>query len=137
MDVRAWPPIDHDRVSLRRRNNADWVQPFQISDFDRATNARTPHDLTGAQMRMQIKAPPLSASEAVVLDASTENGMIMIASDAASGEFTLTVSAQHMRTIPAGVYAGDMLIFGADGSVKTAFTISLEVDEGATEPALA
>ena len=133
-----------DRVSLNIRNNDDWLQPFVAQDYNPNTNQHSIHDLTGAQLRMQIKQVTFSTvpgvrpviSTTVALDLQTENGFIVVASLPASGQFNIVVPAPTVNTtlVNAGFYVGDMLVFGPDGSIKTLFTLELEVEQGDTVP---
>lgn len=136
-----------DKVSLTVRNNRDWTQPFVAQDFNPNTNQHSIHDLTGAQLRMQIKSitwpalkvpgtyqPPIIATTPT-LNLETANGFIVVASLPASGQFVIVVPGVTMwASVPAGSYVGDMLVFGPDGSVKTLFTLELEVEQGDTVP---
>lgn len=130
--------IDH--LEFRIRNNVDWNVPFQLSDYDPNTHTRTPHDLNGATIRMQLfelypshgGRPAISSSPS--LDASTTNSMFTISSDGTSGNFTLNVPAETMWAIAEGSYIGDCLVFGTDGTVKPAYSISVEIEQGETPP---
>ena len=133
-----------DKVSLNIRNNDDWLQPFVAQDYNPNTNQHAIHDLTGAQLRMQLKlvtfpVPPLRTPPVIsttpALDLQTENGFIVVASLPASGQFNIVVPAVTVSaSLAGGVYVGDMLVFGPDGSVKTLFTLELEVEQGDTVP---
>ena len=71
----------------------------------------------------------------MALDLQTENGFIVVASLAASGLFNIAVPAITVSaTLPGGFYIGDMVVVGPDGSVKTLFTLELEVEQGDTVP---
>jgi hypothetical protein len=57
-----------------------------------------------------------------------------IASDATSGMFMIAIPASAMAGLVAGVYLGDLLNFGANGSITTLFVVRLEVRQGQTTP---
>ena len=135
-----------DKVSLSIRNNDTWLQPFVAQDYNPNTNQHSIHDLTGAQLRMQIRLvtfptvvtsprQPPTISSTVALDLQTENGFIVVASLPASGQFNIVVPAVTVSAaLAGGFYVGDMLVFGPDGTVKTLFTLELEVEQGDTVP---
>jgi hypothetical protein len=123
----------HDELHFYVRNNVDWNQPIQVNDYDTTTNTTAPHDLTGATLRMEVEvSPPGSAPP--VLDLSTASGGGLVITNASGGQIEIAVPATQINTVPGGCYVGDMLIFGADGSVTLAFIARIEVRAGETDP---
>jgi hypothetical protein len=124
----------HDVPQLfrERQNNADWTEAFVITDYDASTNVRTPHDLTGAELKMLIKPAAGSAGPTLLLSSSS-GGLVTIGSGAAQGDFTINVPAAQMWTLTADTYSADMLLF-QNGTTKLVFTLTLEIAAGDTPP---
>jgi hypothetical protein len=127
------------------RNNVDWSQPFLIVDHDAVLDMDVPHDFGGESLRLQLKGPIANhvtpgpivnhvIPNAVALELSTSNGMIAIGSDPKAGAFSINVPAGALNTLVPGVYAGDLLDFGANGSITTLLVMRLEVRQGQTVP---
>jgi hypothetical protein len=118
------------------RNNVDWNQPFVIEDFDRVLQQLRPHDFGGEALRLELKGPIVNRviPNAVALDASTANGRIVIGGDPTAGAFTIAIPAIALNTLVPGVYCGDVLDFGANGSITPLLVVRLTVHQGETAP---
>jgi len=120
------------------RTNADWMQPFTIYDYDAALNQRTLHDFGGESLRMQVKGPIANRviPTAVSLDLSTTNGLLMVGNDPTQGKFSINLSGANpqLNAMAQGEYVGDMLIFGANGSITPLFIARVRVHLGETVP---
>lgn len=94
--------------------NEDFDDGFMIEDAD------GPVDLTGSQFVVHIRKSVDSLS--VILEASTDNGMLVIADQDATGEMGLVewaIPAEVAATIPPGEYPFDILWIMPDGRRDT------------------
>lgn len=121
------PPI----YEFQRPNNEDWVQQFNLNNYNQATNTRSPFNLSGVEIKIELVGS--SSGEPSML-LSTVNTYIAVPSSGDLGEFIIQVPAAIMWTLPAGIYNGDCLLFLPNGSIINAFGIQITITAGFTAP---
>ena len=87
--------------------------------------------VTGSKIHMTVRPDP--ESQDVILDASVENGMLVV-NDAPAGLVTLLVHAWKMRQIKAGSYVYDLIVERPTGRVYRLFAGDFDVSHGITAP---
>lgn len=95
-------------VDLTIAQGATWVQELEYQDGD-----GEPIDLSGAELRAQIRPDVADRSATVLLDLSTDDG---ITADA-QGVITLTADADTTQALPIGSYRWDLE--ATEGAVVT------------------
>ena len=109
------------------KTNEDWLDGLFLDD---GADPPEPHDLTGSSFRAHLRASPESL--VVVLECSTANGRLLIASDPETGGLAWNVMKAEMKLIEPGVYHYDMLWTKPDGHEDVVAAGTITVERGIT-----
>lgn len=121
--VRQVPALT-DENALRR--GADAKVTLTMLD---ATS--TPQDLTGYTMTAEIREQTAGATDRGPLRAT----WTVDSSNAASGEFVLTMTGATTDGIPVNIYRWDALLHGPGGEIEHLLSNTVRVLPGVTDPA--
>jgi hypothetical protein len=103
--------MNDELISYATFTNEDFDAGFLLEDED------GPVDLTGSEFIVHIRQAVENL--ALILEASTENGMLVIADQEATGEMGLVefaIPASVAATIPVGTYPYDILWISPEGA---------------------
>lgn len=107
--------------------NEDWEDGLLLDD---GGDPAEPLDLTGSSFRAQIRAS--EASLLVILEASTDNGLLAVDSDPETGFISWNVPRATMAAIEPGEYVYDIVWTKPDTSRDTIVAGTLTVKRGIT-----
>lgn len=107
--------------------NEDWEDGIALDD---GGDPAAPIDLTGSSLRAHLRTVPESL--VVALEASTDNGRLLIAEDPETGIFNWNVPKATMATIEPGEYVYDLVWIKPDGSSDTVSGGTVTVQRGVT-----
>jgi hypothetical protein len=107
--------------------NEDWVDSLLLDD---GGDPAEPVDLTGSEFLAQLRSEPGSLT--VVLEASTDNGRLVISSEPETGGLSWNIFQDEMRLIEPGVYHYDIVWTRPGGYADTIVAGKVTVERGIT-----
>lgn len=109
-----------------------WTQPLTTDQITAGDQFGTPVDMTGYGARLQVRSA--AGAPDIEIDASTDNGMIVIGNDdPTDGTINVNVPALFMTEMAAGSYKYDLDIYSGAATpivtrlIQGSFKLSAEV----------
>jgi hypothetical protein len=110
--------------------NEDWIVPFLYETSPDGGVTKTPIDLTGSTLMMEIRHQE-SDHEVVISLSSPSNGIFI--TNATGGAFTILITRQQLEQFAPGAYVADLVRLMTNGYVERILDLDVvTVVEGKT-----
>lgn len=109
--------------------NEDWIVPFLYDTIGQDGVTRSPIDLTGSLLKLEIRILETD-HEALVSVFSPDHGIFI--TDASNGLFTILIDRAHLMHLAAGDYFVDLVRLMPNGYQERMWEGTATVVEGTT-----
>jgi hypothetical protein len=109
--------------------NEDWIVPFLYQSTDPTGTIFTPIDLTGSELKLEIRVQELD-HVALVSVYSPDHGIFI--TNATQGQFTVLIDREHLIYLAAGSYFTDLVRLMPNGYQERMWEGNAVVVEGTT-----
>lgn len=116
-------------ASINIAKNEDWIVPFVYGMTDPNTGVFTPMDLTGSELKLEIRKNETDHT-AIVSVNTPDNGIAF--TDILNGAFQVVIERDALTRLSAGTYVTDLVRLAANGWQERLFEGNAVVVEGTT-----
>jgi hypothetical protein len=116
-------------ATINIAKNEDWIVPFVYGMTDPDTGVFTPIDLTGSEIKLEIRKNETDHT-AIVSVNSPDNGVMF--TDIVHGAFQVVIERDALIRLSAGTYVADLVRLAPNGWQERLFEGNAVVVEGTT-----